>query len=245
MIDIHNLSKSFDGHTVLQGIGFTIPDGARQCIIGRSGSGKSVLLQLIMGLLQPDEGTIHINGQSTQNFQPRDWRRVLDDFGVVFQQSALFDSLSVRENIGIKLYERKRLTHLEIETKIEEAIEQVQLVKTVLNKYPAQLSGGMQKRVAIARAIIDQPRYLLYDEPTTGLDPIGADLIDELILRLASVAGRTTIVVTHDMDSLRQIATDLVMIQLGEQIFNGKPADFFASDNPQIQSFLHRTNRNG
>lgn len=169
------------------------------------------------------------------------WQAVLDQFGVVFQRSALFDSLSVGENVGIKLYEAHVLDEGQIEAQVLDALAKVQLGPEVMKKYPEELSGGMQKRVAIARAIIHQPRYLVYDEPTTGLDPISADRIDELILELAAEEGRTTIVVTHDMDSLHKIANQVAMVHDKQIGFRASPAEFWESERPEIKAFLRRS----
>jgi len=219
----------------------TIPEGSRLCLIGSSGSGKSVLLRCILGLESIDTGSVEIDGHKTQLMDRHDWRAILDQFGVVFQRSALFDSLSVGENIGIKLYEAHELSADQIEELIVEALAKVQLSADVMKKFPAELSGGMQKRVAIARAIIHRPRYLVYDEPTTGLDPISADRIDELILELASEEGRTSIVVTHDMDSLHKIANQVAMVYEKEIGFSGDPEAFWQSEQAEVKAFLRRS----
>ncbi|MEM6342489.1 MAG: ATP-binding cassette domain-containing protein [Bacteroidota bacterium] len=241
MIEIHNLHKAFEGQIVLNGINLTIPDGSRLGIIGGSGSGKSVLLRCILGLESPEAGEIYIDGQKTQLMDRHQWRAVLDQFGVVFQRSALFDSLSVGQNVGIKLYEAHELSPAKIEALVLEALAKVQLGPEVMQKFPEELSGGMQKRVAIARAIIHQPRYLVYDEPSTGLDPISADRIDELILDLAAEEGRTSIIVTHDMDSLHKIANQVAMVNEKKIGFAGKPEDFWQSARPEIKAFLRRS----
>jgi phospholipid/cholesterol/gamma-HCH transport system ATP-binding protein len=243
VIELNHISKAFDGQSVLEDINLQIPDNSRLCLIGRSGSGKSVLVRLILGLTEMDQGQIRIDGQETRQFNGQEWQRVLDGFGVVFQHSALFDSLNIRENIGIKLYERGELPKPMIEIRILEALEQVLLEPNVLDRYPAEVSGGMRKRIAIARAIIHRPRYLIFDEPTTGLDPIGADRIDNLIGTLADHPGRTTIIITHDMDSLKRLASQVAMIHEKHLFFSGTPEAFFASDKPEIQAFLQRSLR--
>lgn len=241
MIEIHNLSKAFEGQKVLNEIQLTIADGSRLCLIGGSGSGKSVLLRCILGLEEVDTGDILIDGQNTKLMDRADWRNLLDQFGVVFQRSALFDSLSVRENIGIKLYETRSLAAYEIESRIIDALAKVQLSPDIRDQFPAELSGGMQKRVAIARAIVHQPRYLVYDEPTTGLDPVSADRIDALILELAQETGRTSIVVTHDMDSLSKIANQVAMLHQKQIGFSGSVADFWRSERSEVKTFLGRS----
>ncbi|MFK7925854.1 MAG: ABC transporter ATP-binding protein [Bacteroidia bacterium] len=241
MIEIHNLSKAFEGQKVLNEINLTIPDGSRLCLIGGSGSGKSVLLRCILGLEKTDSGKVVIDGLHTKTMDQTDWQKLLDQFGVVFQRSALFDSLSIGENVGIKLYETRDLATDEIEARIVDALHKVQLSPDIRERFPAELSGGMQKRVAIARAIVHQPRYLVYDEPTTGLDPVNADRIDELILELAEEAGRTSIIVTHDMDSLRKIANQVAMLYETQLGFVGSPADFWQSERPEVKAFLRRS----
>lgn len=226
---------------MLNEIKVTIPDGSRLCLIGGSGSGKSVLLRCLLGLEDTDNGEVLIDGLNTKTMDRMDWQKLLDQFGVVFQRSALFDSLSIRENIGIKLYETRDLAADEIEARIVDALRKVQLSPDIREQFPAELSGGMQKRVAIARAIIHQPRYLVYDEPTTGLDPVNADRIDELILELAEENGRTSIIVTHDMDSLRKIANQVAMLYETQLGFVGNPTEFWQSDRPEVKAFLRRS----
>ena len=240
MISVQNISKSFGTHQILHQINLEIPDDAHLGLVGGSGSGKSVLMKLLLGLEQADEGEIYIDGEPVSQFTPKSWPRVLNRFGVVFQGAALFDSLTILENVGIKLYENREGTPGEIEARVVEALRKVNLGPEILHKYPAQLSGGMRKRVGISRAIIHDPTYIIYDEPTTGLDPVSSDIIDELIYDLASTAGKTSIIITHDMNTVKRIATQVAMIHQRELLFNGTKDDFLASDHPSIRAFLAR-----
>jgi len=240
MITLSGIHKSFGSQTILDGVDLEIPDGDRLFIVGGSGTGKSVLTKLILGLEKPDQGIIKIDGKNTAEFRPRDWQEVLRQFGVVFQGAALFDSLTVLENVGIKLYEARQEAREHIRARVIQALQQVNLDESILPKYPSQLSGGMRKRVGIARAIIEEPRYLFYDEPTTGLDPASSTIIDDLIGSLANAANRTSIVITHDMYSVQKLARRVAMIYNQRLHFYGGAADFFESEDPIIRAFLAR-----
>ncbi|MEZ4826341.1 MAG: ATP-binding cassette domain-containing protein [Bacteroidia bacterium] len=240
MIVIDHISKSFGRQRVLDDISLEIPTGSRLCVVGSSGAGKSVLSRIIVGLERPDAGEVYIDGEAVSTFSQNDWRRILDEFGVVFQGAALFDSLSVLENVGLKLFENREGTRQQISDRVVDALAQVNLGPEILQKFPAQLSGGMRKRVGIARAIIHDPVYLIYDEPTTGLDPVSAGAIDMLIHHLAQKPGRTSIVITHDMATVRNIATQVAMVYEHRLLFAGSPSDFLAAVNPEIQAFLER-----
>lgn len=242
MIRLTEISKSFGDHKVLDHLSLHIREGEKICLVGGSGSGKSVLLKLILGLLSPDKGRVQIHLKDTSTFLPKDWHAFFQEIGVVFQGSALFDSLPVWENVGIRMRESHRYTVSEIQKAVVEALAQVNLAPEVIHQYPRQLSGGMQKRVAIARAIIHQPRLLIYDEPTTGLDPISADQIDQLIQAQCQQPDRTTLVVTHDMYTVQEIADRVILLHQGKLSFSGSTADFFGSDDPYIRRFLHRVN---
>ncbi|RMG25867.1 MAG: ATP-binding cassette domain-containing protein, partial [Bacteroidetes bacterium] len=204
MIEIRQVSKSFGEQHILKQVSLDIAAGTRLCIVGKSGVGKSVLTKLVLGLLELDEGDIFIEGTSIRTFGKKEWQAVLKHFGVVFQGAALFDSLTVLENVGIRLFEEGQLSEDEIEGLVVQALARVHLPADILHKYPAELSGGMRKRVGISRAIIHEPRYLVYDEPTTGLDPVNSSAIDELMLELAERPGRTSIIITHDMFTVKQ-----------------------------------------
>lgn len=240
MIKVSNLHKAFGSQTVLKGVDLSITEGVNVCIVGGSGSGKSVLLKLIFGLLPPDQGTVLIDGRNVWNFTTEDWHQFYDEVGVVFQSAALFDSLTVRENVGIRMMEAHRFSYEEIESRVSEALGLVGLEPEVLDKLPAQLSGGMKKRVGIARAIIHQPRYLVYDEPTTGLDPINSGNIDTLIEELGTDENRTSLIVTHDLQTVRKVADYVAMLYEGKIFFYGTSLDFFSSSSAPIQEFLAR-----
>ncbi|MEO1451179.1 MAG: ATP-binding cassette domain-containing protein [Bacteroidota bacterium] len=239
MISLQNIHKSYGDLMIYQGLNMDIPTGDLLCIVGGSGMGKSVLTRLILGLETPDEGEIVIDNQQLTKLDAVGKRNLLDDFGVVFQGAALFDSMTIRENVGIKLDEELNPEE-EVQQEVQEALAAVDLGPEVLDKYPAELSGGMRKRVGIARAIIHRPRYLVYDEPTTGLDPINSALIDQLILKLNREESRTSIVVTHDLESVKILARHVLMIGGGEVLFRGTKEAFFESESVHIQAFIAR-----
>ena len=240
MIELKDISKSFGEQEVLQGIRMTIEDGDKLCIVGKSGSGKSVLMKLMTGLLDLEHGDVLIDDRSVRSFRDRDWNALMEHVGVVFQHAALFDSLTVLENVGIRLFEERKMKPDEIRKLVLKAILDVGLTEETLEKYPAELSGGMQKRVGIARAVIHHPRYLFYDEPTTGLDPLTAETIDALIERHSREPGRTSIIITHDLATVRDIASKVAMIHEKKLHFYGTPEDFFNSSDPTIKRFLKR-----
>lgn len=220
MIAITDLHKKFNGSEVLQGVTLTINTGRTHVIIGRSGCGKSVLLKHLMGLLKPDKGKIYVNKVEVTSLPERELDNVRLQFGMVFQGAALFDSLNIEENVGFLLYEYSDLPRPTIRTKVKDLLHLVGL-PDISSKYPQELSGGMKKRVAIARALCLNPSILLYDEPTTGVDPIGADLINSLIENLHDKLGVTSIVVTHDLTSAFKIADEISMLFRGKIIFTG------------------------
>ncbi|MEM7510564.1 MAG: ATP-binding cassette domain-containing protein [Bacteroidota bacterium] len=239
MIVLRNVSKSFSDQQVLTGIDLEIGVG-RTCILGQSGSGKSLLLKLILGLEPLSSGDIFLLGKAQNEFSDEDWISFRDRTGVVFQASALFDSLTVFENIGIKLLEERKISPSEIREKAEVSLQQVGLPISILDKYPASLSGGMKKRVAIARGIIHSPEILFYDEPTSGLDPVSAAQIDDLILTLSEQDAHTSVIITHDLLTVRKLATQVVMIAKGGIVFLGSTEAFFQQDQEEIQAFLKR-----
>jgi len=242
MINIKNLKKSFGPKKVLNGVNLDIIKGETLVIIGKSGCGKSVLLKHILGLLVPDEGEVIIEGRSLKGIKRKDLYAVRKKFGFLFQGSALFDSMNVEENVGLGLRENKRYTDEKISEIVAEKLELVGL-PGIQKQSPADLSGGMKKRVSLARAIADEPEYILYDEPTTGLDPVMSDNIDELILDLANKLKVTSIIVTHDIFSVIEIADRVVMMDDGVVYFSGTPTELFASDDNIIKEFLHRTTK--
>ena len=242
MIEIKNLKKSFGGKKVLNGVNLVINNGETLVIIGRSGCGKSVLLKHIVGLLKPDEGDVIIEGQSLIGIKKKDLYAVRKNFGFLFPGAALFDSMNVEENVGLGLRENKRYSDKKISEIVANKLELVGL-PGIQNQSPADLSGGMKKRVSLARAIADDPKYILYDEPTTGLDPVMSDNIDELILDLANKLKVTSIIVTHDIFSVIEIADRVVMMEGGVVYFSGTPKELFESDDEIIIEFLKRTNK--
>lgn len=237
MIEVRDLKKKFGPQPILDGVSFEIEEGESLVIIGRSGGGKSVLLKHIIGLLQPDAGAVVIDGEDITNMNERELIRVRSKFGMVFQGAALFDSLTVAENVAFALRREKKLPEKEIVRKVAEALEMVEL-PGIEKKMPSELSGGMRKRVGLARAIIYQPRIVLYDEPTTGLDPIVSDSIDKLIMRVTDCLKVTSIVVTHDMRSARRVGKRLVMLHDKKIYANGRPEDIFASTDPVVRQFI-------
>lgn len=237
MIEVRDLKKRFGAQPILDGVSFQIEEGESLVIIGRSGGGKSVLLKHIIGLLQPDSGAVVIDGEDITHMDERNLIRVRSKFGMVFQGAALFDSMSVAENIAFTFRREKKFTEKEIARKVAEVLEMVEL-PGVEKKKPSELSGGMRKRVGLARAIIYQPRIVLYDEPTTGLDPIVSDSIDKLIMRVTECLKVTTIVVTHDMRSARRVGHRVVMLHNKKIYASGTPSDIFDSSDPVLRQFI-------
>jgi len=238
MIEARQLKKSFGPQRVLDGVDLRVEKGESVVIIGRSGGGKSILLKHLIGLLGPDEGDVLIEGESIARMNERQLLEVRRKFGMLFQGAALFDSLTVAENVAFVLQRERKLTEQEIAKKVDEALEMVDLGGTQ-DKKPAELSGGMRKRVGLARAIIYQPRIVLYDEPTTGLDPIVADSIDQLIVRVRERLAVTTVAVTHDMRSARRIGQRILMLYRGRIHFNGTPDEIFQSQDPIVYRFVN------
>ncbi len=237
MIEVRDLKKSFGPQPILDGVSFSIDKGEALVIIGRSGGGKSVLLKHIIGLLQPDAGKVVIDGEDITRMPERELIRVRSKFGMVFQGAALFDSLSVAENVGFAFRRQKKFTEREITLKVAEALDMVEL-SNVEHKRPSELSGGMRKRVGLARAIIYHPEIVLYDEPTTGLDPIVSDSIDKLIMRVTERLKVTTVVVTHDMRTARRVGHRIALLHNKRIYVTGPPEDIFASTDPVVRQFI-------
>jgi phospholipid/cholesterol/gamma-HCH transport system ATP-binding protein len=241
MIEIVNLHKSFNANQVLRGVNLVIREGESLAVIGRSGCGKSVLLKLILGLLMPDEGFIKFDGKIISELDEKDLYNVRRKFGFLFQGAALFDSMTVSENISLALDEDGRKhAKSEIEKIVAEKLELVGLPGTQ-NLKPSELSGGMKKRVGLARALVTNPDYILYDEPTTGLDPVMSDAIDELIKSLNVKLKVTCVIVTHDMFSVLNTADKIAMMHEGKIYFTGTPNEMLESADPVIQKFIQRT----
>ncbi len=238
MIETRNIRKSFGGQIVLEGLSLRIETGEAVAIIGRSGCGKSILLKHLIGLLTPDEGQVLINGQEIGHLNERQLLEVRRQFGLLFQSAALFDSLTVFENVAFPLKRQATLSPSEIAARVEEALDMVELPGAG-DKKPAELSGGMRKRVGLARAIVYRPEILLYDEPTTGLDPIVSDSIDKMIKRICDQLKATTVVVTHDMRSVRAIAHRVLLMHQG-RIYADLPTEsLFTSRDPIIYQFVN------
>ncbi|MBI5383382.1 MAG: ABC transporter ATP-binding protein [Verrucomicrobia bacterium] len=237
MIEVRHLQKSFGPHRVLDGVGLSIGQGESVVIIGRSGCGKSVLLKHIIGLTQPDAGEIFIEGQNIVGMDERQLLHVRQKFGMLFQSAALFDSMTVAENVGFALRRERKWTDAEIARKVTEALELVEL-RGIEEKKPSELSGGMRKRVGLARAVIYHPEIVLYDEPTTGLDPVVSDSIDQLIIRVCERLKVTSVVVTHDMRSARRVGRRIFMMHGGRIHATGTPEEIFASTDPVVKQFV-------
>lgn len=240
MIKVENLEKSFGSLKVLQGVDIEVKKGKSLVILGGSGSGKSVLIKNIIGLMTPDSGKISINGEDTTYLKGSDRLNILAKCGFLFQSGALFDSLSVMENIVF--YAEKVLKLKSNEEKRDLAVrklESVGLSERILDQFPAELSGGMQKRVSLARAIAADPEIIFFDEPTTGLDPIMANVINDLIIKVRDELGATTITITHDMHSAMMIATEIAMLYKGKILWTGAKKDVEKSKNPYLHQFIH------
>lgn len=242
MIEIKNLKKSFGKKQVLRGVDLNIEKGKTTFIIGSSGCGKSVLLKHIIGLLKPDEGSVLINGEDVALMNNKELYRLRNKFGFLFQSSALFDSMTVAENIGLGLVENNNMPQDQIDKIVTEKLSLVDL-EGIENLKPSELSGGMKKRVGLARALACNPEFILYDEPTTGLDPITSDSIDRLIDSLAKNKNLkvTSIVVTHDIFSVYEIADTVAMMYEGKIHWEGTPEELQTTDDEIVREFLERT----
>jgi phospholipid/cholesterol/gamma-HCH transport system ATP-binding protein len=238
-IVLDGVRKSFGPKHVLNGVKLSVPKGHSLVVIGGSGTGKSVMLKCILGILHPDEGSIRIGGQEVVGLKGKARDAYLSRFGMLFQGAALFDSLSVWENVAFGLMQGRHMARAQAKDIAIEKLRQVGLGPEVGNLYPAELSGGMQKRVGLARAIAADPEIIFFDEPTTGLDPIMADVINNLIVDCVKRLGATTISITHDMASARKIADDIAMIYKGQIIWQGPAKTIDASGNEFVDQFIH------
>ncbi len=243
MIEIKNLYKSFGNKEVLRGINLKVVPGETIVIIGKSGEGKSVLLKHILKLLIPDSGEVIVEGQRINDLNIKQLYELRKKFGFLFQGAALFDSMTVEENVGLSLVENKNgYSEKEIENMVNEKLSLVGLPGVGKLK-PAELSGGMKKRVGLARALVTNPDYILYDEPTTGLDPIMSDSIDNLIKELSEKLNVTSVVVTHDMYSVKNVANKVAMMHEGKIYFVGTPQQLLNSNDKIILDFIQRTSK--
>ena len=238
-ISVRGLRKSFGPKVVLDGIDLDVGVSESRVVIGGSGTGKSVLVKCIMGLLQPDSGSIKIDGVEAMDLSAREREKLMGKFGMLFQGAALFDSLPVWENVAFGLIQGRGIERHHARDVAIEKLGAVGLTPDVGELRPSELSGGMQKRVALARAIAAEPEIIIFDEPTTGLDPIMADVINELIVKCVHDLGATAISITHDMASVRKIADRVAMIYKGRIIWSGPKAEMDRSGNPYVDQFIH------
>lgn len=238
-IKMQDVKKSFGEKVVLEGINFDVMPGESLVIIGGSGTGKSIMLKSIIGLITPNSGLIEVDGQDVLTMSAKEHETMMSKFGMLFQGGALFDSMKVWENVAFGLIQSKGMHRDEARSIALEKIRRVGLAPQVGDLFPAELSGGMQKRVGLARAIATEPEIIFFDEPTTGLDPIMADVINDLIKECVTELGATTLSITHDMSSARKIADKVAMIYEGKIIWIGAVADLYDSGNSYVDQFIH------
>ena len=240
-IEYHGVKKAFGKNEVLKGVDLEVHKGETLVILGGSGSGKSVLLKLTIGLMQLDSGRIFVSGTEVTDYSESDWMAVRNKISYMFQWGALFDSLSVYDNVAFPLREHKLCPEEEVEKRVMEKLGLVGLA-AARDVYPADLSGGMRKRAALARSIVMEPDCILYDEPTSGLDPITADTINRLILRMQEVLGVTSVVVTHDIQSMFRVADRLAFLYQGVMAFVGSPEEARSAEHPVLKGFIEGRN---
>lgn len=241
MIELTGIRKAFGTQVVLDGVDFRAPDGQTVALLGPSGTGKSVLLKHINGLIRPDAGRVMVDGLDVDHLGREELRTLRTRIGYVFQYGALFDSLDVFENVRLGIADEAKFRDLAwARERVRWAIASVNLAPEVIDKMPAELSGGMRKRVGIARAIAGELDYILYDEPTSGLDPVNADIIDQLISRLAGELGVTSVMVTHDVRGAFRTADRLALLSGGRIVLDGTQEEFLASREPRVREFLER-----
>jgi phospholipid/cholesterol/gamma-HCH transport system ATP-binding protein len=239
MIEVVDLWKSFGDNAVLKGISLSIPAGQTYVVLGGSGSGKTVLMKHVIGLFKPDRGKVTVNGVEISALTGKALTEARQVFGMVFQWAALFDSMTVFENVAFPLREKRRGVKLdEVRALCLEKLKVVDLGEEVLGRFPSELSGGMRKRVALARALVSDPQVVLYDEPTTGLDPITTDYVDGMILAAKNKLGVTSMVISHDIASAFRVADRLAVLYDGHLAAEGTPAEVKASKDPYVQKFL-------
>ncbi|ODT00936.1 MAG: ABC transporter ATP-binding protein [Gemmatimonadetes bacterium SCN 70-22] len=237
MISLNNVHKAFGPKKVLQGFTLDVLEGETMVIIGYSGSGKSVAIKHIVGLLEPDQGSVMVDGLEVPKLSRRELYALRARIGYVFQFAALFDSLSIGENVAMGLRKQGQLSSREIDERVHEVLELVDL-PNVQERFPAELSGGMRKRVGLARAVALRPKYILYDEPTTGLDPVTSAVIDELMVRMRDKLGVTGIVITHDMRSAYRVGTKIAMLYEGRVRQVGTVDEIRNSEDPIVRQFV-------
>lgn len=238
-IEMRGVHKAFGDKHVLNGIDLSVNKGESMVIIGGSGTGKSVTLKCVLGLMKPDSGSIKIDGEETTNMDQKERDALMGKFGMLFQGGALFDSMKVWENVAFGLIQGKKMDKDEAREIAREKLLQVGLAPQTGDLFPAELSGGMQKRVSLARAIATNPEIIFFDEPTTGLDPIMADVINDLICECVKDLGATALTITHDMASARKIADQVAMIYEGKMIWDGAVGALYDSGNSYVEQFIH------
>jgi phospholipid/cholesterol/gamma-HCH transport system ATP-binding protein len=239
LIRVENLYKSFGSNHVLNGVSLSLGEQESFVVIGGSGTGKSVLIKCILGLLEPDSGDIFIQGKNVKSLSTKERQALMSSFGMLFQGGALFDSMVVWENIAFGLIQGKGMNRHDAKAIALEKLVAVDLPASAADIYPAELSGGMQKRVALARAIATNPKVIFFDEPTTGLDPIVSGTINDLIVRCVRQIGASAISITHDMNSLRKIGDRVGLLFKGQFVWKGTVAEMDATDNPYVNQFIH------
>jgi phospholipid/cholesterol/gamma-HCH transport system ATP-binding protein len=239
MIQVHDLWKAFGEKEVLRGVTIDVPEGTTFVVLGASGSGKTVLLKHVIGLLHPDRGTVHVDGMEISSLAGRALTEARQVFGMVFQGAALFDSMTVFENVAFPLKEKeRRIGADDLRARVVESLRVVDLGEDVLESWPSQLSGGMRKRVALARALVANPKVVLYDEPTTGLDPITTDSVDSMINQAKQRRRVTSMVISHDIASAFRVADRLAVLYDGRIAAQGTPDEVRRSDDPYVKRFL-------
>jgi phospholipid/cholesterol/gamma-HCH transport system ATP-binding protein len=238
MLQLCGLKKSFGQQKVLDGLDLVLPDGKITVIIGRSGEGKSVLIKHLIGLIRPEAGEVLVDGVNILTLDEYKLNETRKNFGMLFQHGALFDSMTVLENVEFPLVEHTTMTPAQRRDRVVELLDIVGLGAHVLQKYPSELSGGMRKRAALARAVALKPRIVLYDEPTTGLDPVMTDVVDHLILNAQRYLGVTSVVISHDIHAVYAIADKIAMLHEGKILLEGTVAEFKETQNPVVKNFL-------
>lgn len=241
MIELRGVHKRFGEQVVLDGVDFVVREGETMALLGPSGTGKSVLLKHINGLIRPDRGRVLVDDLNVASLRRRELAGLRTRIGYVFQNGALFDSMDVFENVRLGLSDETKYSDREYaQSRVTECLKLVNLAPETATKFPAQLSGGMRKRVGIARAIAGAPKYLLYDEPTSGLDPVNANVIDDLIRRLDKELGVTSVMVTHDVRGAFNVADKIALLSEGRIVLQGTPEEFRESEDPKVKAFLER-----